>query len=90
VKFELGGNFGLGILAAGSPMSVQVDCSSGAIADDVEATSTAGASSLSYDSTTDTYNYVWKTEPMWAGSCRTLRLTLDDGSVHEAQFRFRA
>lgn len=51
-------------------------------------TSTAGAGTLSYDVATQTYNDVWKTEDSWAGSCRTFNMTLNDGSSHQAMFRF--
>ncbi|TFD65163.1 PKD domain-containing protein [Cryobacterium ruanii] len=36
MKFRLGGNFGLGIVSAGSPTSVRVDCTTGANVDEVE------------------------------------------------------
>jgi hypothetical protein len=49
---------------------------------------TAGSSSLSYDATTDQYVYVWKTDKAWANTCRQLMVTLDDGSVHTAEFKF--
>lgn len=47
-----------------------------------------GASSLSYDATTDQYKYVWKTNKAWAQSCRQLIVKLSDGSSHVANFRF--
>ncbi|MGW0073339.1 PxKF domain-containing protein, partial [Streptosporangium sandarakinum] len=28
------------------------------------------------------YNYVWKTDKRWSGTCRTFELKLDDGSSH--------
>ncbi len=89
VKFSLGGNFGLAILAGGSPLSRPVACNTGAPQDTVDQTSTAGASGLSYDVTTGRYSYVWKTEKGWAGSCRQFEFTLTDGSAHAARFRFR-
>lgn len=55
----------------------------------VYVTVTAGASSLSYDATTNTYTYVWKTQKAWAGTCGTLHVTLTDGSDHTALFQFR-
>ena len=67
---------------------MKVSCDSQAPPDKVESTSTAGSSSLTYDATSGLYSYVWKTEPAWAGTCRTLTLTFDDGSVHTALFRF--
>jgi hypothetical protein len=89
VKFSLGGNQGLNIFAAGSPASVQISCNTSAPIDAVEETETAGGSSLSYDSTTDRYKYTWKTESGWKNTCRQLTLTLRDGTVHQANFKFK-
>jgi hypothetical protein len=52
-------------------------------------TVTAGGSSLSYSAGSDQYNYVWKTEASWAGTCRQLVVVLNDGSVHRADFKFK-
>ncbi len=67
-----GGLNNLAIMAAGFPTSKTVSCGLTAAEDVVEVTVTAGGSSLSYDATADQYNYVWKTDKMWAGTCRTL------------------
>lgn len=88
VKFSLTGYQGMDILAAGSPSSQAVTCSTSAPVDTLELTSTAGSSSLSYDATSDRYNYVWKTDKAWAGTCRQLNVALADGSVHSATFKF--
>jgi hypothetical protein len=61
VKFILDGNQGLSIFAANSPSSQQIACDTAAPLSDIESTVTAGASSLGYESATDTYTYVWKT-----------------------------
>ena len=68
-----------------------IDCDSGAETDTVETTVNAGFSSLSYDSVSGTYTYVWKTKKEWAGTCRRLELTFSDEaeSVHYADFAFR-
>jgi hypothetical protein len=89
VKFSLGGNQGLNIFAAGSPSSLQISCSTSAPIADVEETETAGSSSLTYDPTTDKYKYVWKTESSWKNTCRQLTVTLRDGTVHVAIFKFK-
>ena len=44
--------------------------------------------SLSY-SADGQYNYVWKTDKAWAGSCRQLQLKFADGSTQVANFVFR-
>lgn len=89
VKFDLGGDQGLDILAAGSPESVRVDCDSAAPEDDIEQTQTARDSGLSYDAATGRYAYVWKTDRAWSGTCRQFVLGLDDGTVHRATFEFK-
>ena len=86
VKFNLGGNQGLGIMAAGSPYSQQVTCGS-TNPTDLQETGTAGNSSLTYD--TNQYVYVWKTESSWAGTCRVLTVALIDGTTHTATFKFK-
>jgi uncharacterized repeat protein (TIGR01451 family) len=89
VKFSLGGDQGLNIFAAGSPSSVQIGCATGDPILPVEETEMAGSSSLSYDSTTDHYKYTWKTESSWKNTCRQLTVTLRDGTVHVAKFKFK-
>jgi hypothetical protein len=89
VKFSLAGDQGLGILAAGSPVSQRIACDSSAPLEPIEETATAGSSGLQYDAFTDRYTYVWKTLKGWANSCRQLNVKLDDGSDHLASFQFR-
>jgi hypothetical protein len=90
VKFGLGGDQGLDIFAAGYPKSQKYDCETGAPTDQVEETTTAGGSSLTYAATSKLYTYVWKTETAWAGDCRKLVLKPNDHTKHEANFRFAA
>jgi uncharacterized repeat protein (TIGR01451 family) len=87
VKFSLSGNKGLSIFAANNPYSVPLNCSTSDPAVDVTETLTAGGSTLSFSG--DQYNYVWKTESSWVGTCRQLVLTLNDGTVHTANFKFK-
>lgn len=89
VKFSLNGDKGLNIFAVGYPVSQQIACSDGAPISVIEETVTAGSSSISYDATPDQYNYVWKTDKSWKGTCRKLILKLNDSSVHMANFQFR-
>jgi hypothetical protein len=87
VKFSLAGNQGLNIFASGSPASKVAACDASSGTDAIEETVTAGNSSLSYDATADQYNYVWKTEKAWAGTCRQLQVKLADGTTHAANFK---
>jgi predicted extracellular nuclease len=88
VKFSLNGDQGLNIFAAGYPQSTAIACDSSESQAAIEETITAGSSSLSYDPITDTYNYVWKTDKGWAGTCRQLVVKLVDGTYHSADFTF--
>ncbi|MGH9178131.1 MAG: HYR domain-containing protein [Acidimicrobiales bacterium] len=86
VKFGLGGYQGMAIFAAGHPASGRIECSTSAPVDAIDQTVTAGSSSLTYDTGTASYHYVWKTDKAWAGTCRRLVLKTADGVTHEALF----
>jgi predicted extracellular nuclease len=87
VRFSLTGDQGLAVIAAGSPTSTPIACDTGAPTDPIEETTTSGQSGLTYDASTDTYTYNWKTSKGWTG-CRRFTLTLADGTTHKADFRF--
>jgi len=89
VKFSLDGNQGLDIFAAGYPQSWKIECESMAFIDEIYETVTAGNSILSYDTDTDQYIYVWKTNKDWAGTCRRLEVKLKDDTSHFADFKFK-
>ncbi|MEV0157822.1 PxKF domain-containing protein, partial [Micromonospora sp. NPDC050686] len=84
------------ILASNSPYSRLVDCDTlRTVNPDGSTTprptpvaaSNPGGSAMSA-SATGQYNYPWKTDPAWAGTCREFVLTLDNGYQHRAYFRF--
>jgi predicted extracellular nuclease len=87
VKFSLGGDKGLNIFATGYPQSVQIECDTHAVLGTPEPTANPGGSSLSYGG--GQYNYVWKTEKAWAGTCRELIVKLIDGTEYYAYFKFK-
>lgn len=87
MKFRLGGNQGLAVLASGYPASRPISCDTLALVGPLEvAVSNPG---LTYDATNQQYSFVWKTVSGWAGSCREFVLRLSDGSVHAALIQFR-
>jgi hypothetical protein len=85
VKFSLGGDRGLAILADGYPASVQVDCVTGAPIGSPEPT--ASDDGLTFAN--GQYSYAWKTSKGWAGTCRQLQVLLVDGTLHTALFKFK-
>jgi hypothetical protein len=88
-EFNLGGSYGLAVLASGSPASQSAACGTFASSDAIEETVMAAGSSLSYDSAIDRYSYVWKSEAGWANTCRVLTLRFFDGTVRSANFQFK-
>lgn len=88
LRFGLGGDQGLDILAA-APRSTRVDCNTSApLEPEGLPIMTAGDSGLVFDATTATYGLQWRTDRMWNGTCRRFDLPLNDGTVHSALFRF--
>jgi microsomal dipeptidase-like Zn-dependent dipeptidase len=90
VKFGLGGNHGLDVLLGGIVTSSAIGCGTGVVSDLSELTvMNPGASQFTYDPLTSTYQFNWKTDRNWSGSCRRLLLRLDDGTLHTADFRLQ-
>jgi len=50
---------------------------------------TPGRSDVSYSKGNDRFHAVWKTEAGWSGSCRSLQVSLSDGTVHTLTVSFR-
>ena len=82
VKFSLGGDRGLAILAEGYPASSPIACDASEPGFEVTETVNAGSSSLSYNAASDQYSYVWKTSKAWRGTCRMLIVGFNDGTEH--------
>jgi hypothetical protein len=89
IKFSLGGNQGLNVFAAGYPRSGKIPCDAADPVTELDSTLTAGSSSLSYDTGTGKYTYVWKTDKAWARTCRQFVIVLADGTTHRANFTFK-
>jgi hypothetical protein len=88
VKFSLTGYQGMSIIPSDGSSSQQIQCDASAAIDALEETAAPGDSTLTYDPSSDHYQYVWKSDKAWAGSCRRLVLQLVDGSTHTALFKF--
>lgn len=68
--------------------SAPLTCPTGS-ASSVDPASTADSPGLKYDSPSEQYVFVWKTNKSWAGTCRRFTLKLDDGSAYATDFDFR-
>lgn len=84
VKFSLGGDFGLGVLASGYPQFTSAPCNGGP----TTTVPTVSEHGLVYDPTSRTYTYNWKTPKSFAGRCGTLTVRLTDGEELRANFKF--
>ena len=87
VKFSLGGDRGLGILAVGSPKIVPQACPS-------STTPISSIDEISLDPAGLTfsdgrYQWNWKAPKSYAGKCYRLDVILIDGTTHSASFRFK-
>jgi hypothetical protein len=90
VKFSMGGDFGLGILAQGFPMSQQIDCNTREVMGDATPTvSTNHNQGLTYGGGDNGfYKYKWKTMKKWKNTCRQFMLTFTTGETQVLMFRF--
>jgi hypothetical protein len=92
VKFSFGLNLGLNILAPGSPVSRQINCSTDSCGANVGIgpwEPTQGATGLQYDPMANQYIYTWKTSSVWAGTCRELDVILRDGRHLRTKVSFK-
>jgi uncharacterized protein len=85
VRFSLGGDEGSGVIAAGYPQSQPINCATGApLPATVPTPSNGGLVFVD-----GLYQYDWKTEKAWAGTCRQLVVLLSDGTTYRANFKFK-
>ncbi len=87
VKFSVGGDYGLDILASGSPTSQRINCSTKEPIGDATATNAANNKNLKY-SANGFYRYTWKTLKKWDDTCRQFTLTFTTGEVATVYFKF--
>jgi hypothetical protein len=85
VRFSLGADYGLGVIAAGYPASQQVDCDTLEPIGSLQPT-TAGDGGLFIED--GKYVYEWKTNKNWKNTCRQLVIVLADNTTHTALFNF--
>jgi Bacterial Ig domain len=89
IRFELGGNQGLDVIADGWPQVAVVGCNFTAEPEAGEpARHPRWFRELVYRKSKKRYTMVWQTDRRWAGSCRQFMLKLKDGTVRRADFKF--
>jgi hypothetical protein len=84
--FSLDGNHGLGVVV-GTPTTAPASCSG--TKRDIGWTLPPSYTGLQYISGYNVYLYAFHTQASWDGTCRTLTVTLNDGTTHQATFRFQ-
>lgn len=77
IKFSLGGFMGMDIFKYGYPRINEIEAN------------TPGNSKLSYDSVTEEYVFVWKTDKEWEGTEQILELSFIDGTAELIKFNFK-
>jgi len=89
LRFNIGGNRGANPLASNSPASQEIDCGTQTAVQFAITTPTESANGkLLYNGAQQRYQYNWETLEEWAGTCRQVIITLDDGTQLRADFRF--
>ena len=88
VRVKLGGFQGHDVLAAGSPTSTQVSCTTGAPIGAPERARSLLNTGLNYHKPSKTYVFLWTTKRAWRGTCRQFEMTFVDGTTVHANFRF--
>jgi len=84
IRFSLGSNEGLGVLATGSPQ-VRTCWTTHPAPPPTPATG-----QLIYDTATNEYWYVWQTPLAWRGTCQAIGIRFNDGtSGHVLRFQFQ-
>jgi hypothetical protein len=86
VKFSLGGDQGLDVVTSARFVAQGTDNSPDG---EPLPVTTAGNSGLSYDASTDTYTWVWKTAKTLSLKTGRFELTLSDGTVHGFDVNFK-
>ncbi|HYC36971.1 MAG TPA: PxKF domain-containing protein [Usitatibacter sp.] len=89
LKFSLGADHGLAVIAAGYPASLAVACDGGAGSEALDEAAGTGAEGLTFDASSGRYQYVWKTQKSWEGSCRQFVIRFTDGTERRASFKFK-
>jgi hypothetical protein len=89
VKFRIGGDRGLDILAARSPSVTEIDCPVGATKNQIIKYTSLSDPVLKYKANKLLYKFTWQTDPAWAGTCQLFTLELNDGTTHSAIFKFK-
>ena len=85
MRFDLDGDQGMAILAAGYPRSGSYTCGGTPLLDAIEPTTGDG---LVFSEASGQYSYAWKTEKDWTNTCRTFVLKLADGTYHYVDVTF--
>jgi len=76
--------------AAGPPgPPTNLTAAAGSPVDGIEETARTDAVPLTYTAGTGRYQYTWRTERSWAGTCRELIVRFRDGSEQRALFKLR-
>jgi TolB protein len=82
LKFSLHGAYGLDVVT--TTTQTPIDC---ATRTQLAAPATADGT-LTYNASQDRYLFAWSTAKSWAGSCRSISISLRDGTSHRADIRF--
>lgn len=88
ISFSLNGDHGLDVIAPDFPASEEIPCGESPELTEGMPTMTTPQGLTFSPGRGGRYDYPWRTEREWAGTCRQFILLLDDGTFHRANFIF--
>jgi extracellular elastinolytic metalloproteinase len=88
LRFDIGGDRGPNPLASNAPAWQQIDCATQAPLQFAVTTPADRDGAFTFNRAQQRYQFNWATSADWAGTCRQLIVTLDDGKQLRASFRF--
>ena len=87
VRFGLGGDQGMSVIAGGSPTYTPISCST--LRPTGATTATQAGKPLAYDGSKNLYTYSWMVDKSLRKTCGRFDLTLIDGTTHSVLVRFK-
>jgi hypothetical protein len=88
--FSIGGNRATTapIVPSGTASTQVITCNAGPFPFSVTLTTPVATPGVQYDYATGQYTLTWKTDAAWKGTCRSVIVTLNDGTQHKLNIKF--
>ena len=88
--FSIGGNRATSgvVVPSGTASTQPITCNAGPFPFSVTQTTPIATAGIQFDYATGYYTLTWKTDAAWKGTCRSVTVTLNDGTQHKLNVKF--